>query len=768
MTFFSEEIKVGNILVNKRASDYVESFQLEKIEKAIRAAFDEVGQKIGKKKLSQVALLVKAKILMRGDAKIVSVETIQDLVETTLMDIGCGDVAKAYILYRSKREEIRNNRLDPDPTAISNYIHPGKYSRYLEEENRREIYSETVDRVENMHLDRWPELTGEINEIFDAVRDKKILPSMRSMQFAGEAIEKTNARQFNCSYLLIDKISAFRDTLYLLLCGCGVGYSVQYDHVEQLPPLSYIDTDKVRHYTIPDTIEGWAQALHTLLLSYVKGYYVEFNYSKIRDKGSKLKTSGGKAPGHLKLKWALEKTRALLDSAQGRQLRPIECYDIICYAADAVLSGGIRRSATIALFSIEDGEMMTAKTGNWIDTHGWRQNSNNSVVLKRGDVNKRAFKRVFKHIKEFGEPGFVFVNDYDHGFNPCVEINLNPVLVIDEEVMEIIERKRAAGKFIPKVKLGERHTGVAFCNLTEINAAAFDSAEDMIRASELAAKLGTLQAAYTDFPFLGWVTEVIAEKEALLGVSMTGIMDSPAIALDPRNQRAAAEAVVRANKEFAEILGINQAARTTCVKPAGSTSLELGCVGSGIHAHHARRYIRRVRATKDHPVFQYFKSINPHMCVYTGKDDHWVIEFPIMAPEGAALKGDMSAEEFLEIVRQTQINWVRPGIARPDSSPGTCHNVSNTVTVKPGEWDGVAEFVWKHREDFSGISFIPASGDKDYAFAPNEAITTEADEEKWNSLLRNYTPVDYTKMVELDDNTELSGEIACASGACEI
>ena len=648
---FAPEITKEAIRVLKRDTLATQDFSLDKVEKAVKAAFEEVGRPVDAHRLEQLALLVKTKALMAGGEE-VSVETIQDLVETTLMEIGAGDVAKAYILYRSRQEEIRSNRLEPDQSAIADYIHPGKYSRHLADESRRELYHETVSRVEDMHVRRWPHLKEEINEIFKSVQAKKILPSMRSMQFAGKAIEEINARQFNCSYLLIDKVSAFRDTLYLLLCGCGVGYSVQHDHVEQLPKLSYIDSEVVRHYTIADTIEGWANALHALVTSYVKGYHVEFNYSKIRSKGELLKTSGGRAPGHMKLKWALEKVRGVLDKAQGRQLRPVECYDLVCFSADAVLSGGIRRSATIALFSIEDGEMMTAKTGGWFDTHPWRSNSNNSVVLKRGDVNKRAFKRVFKHIKEFGEPGFVFVNDYDHGFNPCVEINLNPVLTIDDQAMSIIDRKREEGMFIPKVKLGERHTGVAFCNLTEMNAAAFESLEDMLYAARMASKLGTLQAAYTSFPFLGWVTEVIAEKEALLGVSMTGMMDSPEIALDPENQKAAALAVVESNKVWAEKLGISQAARTTCVKPAGSTSLELGCVGSGIHAHHARRYIRRVRANKDQPVFKYFKSKNPHMCVYTGKEDVWVIEFPVKAPAGAALKEDTTAVEFLELVEQ--------------------------------------------------------------------------------------------------------------------
>lgn len=768
MNLFSEEIGNGSVRVLKRGGNHEQDFDLLKIENAILKAFEEVGTQIESTRLAQLAKMVKAKILLYSvPGEVVQVEAIQDLVETTLLETKYIQEARAYILYRSKHQQIREDRLVPDPFAVANYIHPGKYARYLPEEARREVYPETVDRVTAMHIKRFPHVEEEIRDAFDFVSAKRVLPSMRSMQFAGEAIETVNARQYNCSFMHVDKMRAFGDTLYLLLCGTGVGYSIQYDHVEKLPCLKHVDHNNVRHHNIADTIEGWANALTALMNSYVRGYYVEFNYSKIRAKGVALKTSGGKAPGHLGLKNALESIRALMDKAQGRHLRPIECYDIMCHAADAVLSGGIRRSATIALFSLDDGEMMAAKTGNWFDIYPWRTNANNSAVLKRGDVKKKQFKRIFKYIQEFGEPGFVFTNDYDYGFNPCVEINLNPVLTVDEQALEHIELKRAQGYSIPKVKIGDRLTGVAWCNLTEINAAAFKTPEDMYAATVAAARIGTLQAAYTSFPYLGWVSEVIAEREALLGVSMTGMLDAPDIALNPEYQKEAALRAVAENKRFAEKLGIRNAARVTCVKPAGTTSLELGCVASGHHAHHARRYIRRVTANELEPVFQYFKEENEHMCQKKDNGD-WVIEFPVVAPEGAIVQDDLTALEFLEMVRSTQQNWVVSGIADPDRSPGACHNVSNTVVCKPEEWQEVAEYVWEHRKDFSGISFLPSTGDKDFAFAPRESISTEADEEKWNHLLRHYTPVDYTKMVETGDNTDLTGELVCSGGKCEI
>lgn len=768
MNLFSDEIGQEQTLdVLKRGGVVTQTFELSKIERAVRKAFDSIGQEAEDKFILQLALLVKAKILLRYREGPIPVETVQDFVETTLMETGCTEVAKAYILYRSKHEAIREQRLTPDNKAISDYIHPSKYARYIPELNRREVYEETVGRVETMHKRKFPDLHTEIGRAFDMVRAKKVLPSMRTMQFAGEAVERINARAFNCAFMHIDKARAFGDALYLLLCGCGVGYSVQFEHVEKLPPLKVVDKKWVRHHTIADSIEGWGNALTFLINSYIKGSYVEFNYSKIRPEGAPLKTSGGRAPGHLGLKGALDAVRGILDQAQGRQLRPIECYDIMCHAADAVLSGGIRRSATIALFSPEDGEMMAAKTGNWMDKTPWRQNSNNSVVLKRDEASWRQFKRVFKYIKEFGEPGFIFTENYDYGFNPCAEINLNPVLEVTPDVLEIVERKRAEGQFIPKVDLGDVHTGVAFCNLTEINAAAFETPEDMYEAAKTAAFIGTLQAAYTSYPYLGWVSEVISEREALLGVSMTGMMDSPDIAMNSEHQQKAAELVVEENKRVASLIGINPAARATCIKPGGTTPLELGCVATGIHARHARRYIRRVTANEMETVFQYFKSVNPHMCVKKHNGD-WVIEFPIEAPENAIVKEDLSALEFLDMVRSTQENWVKPGTARPDSSPGACHNVSNTVVVQPDEWDAVASYIWKNKETFSGISFIPATGDKDYPFAPHEAITTEADEDRWNQLLRYYTPVDYLHMTEDEDGTNLTKELACVGGTCEF
>lgn len=752
--------------VVKRDGQTVQAFDYSKIETAIRKAWLEADIKsFNEDKLHTLTMWVVNTL----PTDTVTVEMVQDAVEVALMRNHMYSVAKAYIVYRQRHADMRKARLNPDALAVSSYIHFSKYARYLPEQFRRELYGETIDRVEAMHLRRFAHVEGLENDIrwaFDQVRDKRVLPSMRSMQFGGKAIESNHNRVYNCSFTFIDRPRAFAEAMFLLLSGCGVGYSVQYDHVDKLPALGFVDPKQVVHHVVADSIEGWADALDALIQSYISGVYLEFSFHQIRAAGTPLKTSGGRAPGHIKLKLALEAIRSVLDGAQGRKLRPIECHDMLCHGADAVLSGGIRRSAMISLFSLEDSEMMNAKTGNWYAKHPYRENANNSVAIRRDDVKKKMFKRIFQMIRDWGEPGFFFCSDNDYGTNPCGEIGLNPKLVVNDEVIALLMKRRLAGKSAPvAVSPGESFSGWAFCNLCEINAAKFTSFEDFMIAAKAAAIIGTLQASYTDMPYLGWVSEVIAEREALLGIGMTGMMDAPQISLNAEMQRTVAGYVKLWNEEYAAKIGILPAARTTCVKPSGTTSLELGSVGSGHHAHHASRYIRRVTADEYEVGFQIFKSKNPHMCVRK-PNGKWVIEFPVQAPEGAILREHLGATQFLEMVRSTQLNWVLPGTARPDSSPGLNHNVSNTVTVKDGEWDTVADYIWDNRIDFTGITLISDMSDKKYSFAPNEAITTEADEARWNQLIANYVPVDYTAIIELEDGTALTSEAACAAGGC--
>lgn len=744
--------------IRKRDGTTTQGFDIAKIEKAVACAWKECFGSADEAVLNRIV----QSVLTTIPDGVVDVETVQDAVEVALMRHGYFVVAKAYILYRQKRAEARALRgKKPDPKAVSDYIHASKYARYRPELGRREVYAETVARVEEMHIGRFPEFRSEIEWAFDLVRQQKVLPSMRSLQFAGRSILQQNNRMFNCSYGLIDRLDAFSEAMFLLLCGCGVGYSVQFEHVDKLPPIGYVDGKKIRHHVVADSIEGWADALKALVHSYQDGVYLEVSYHAIRPAGSPLKTSGGRAPGHMKLKESIERVRKVLDGAQGRKLRPIEAHRVLCHAADAVLSGGIRRSAMIALFSLDDSEMMNCKTGNWFTKEPWFSNANNSVSLKRDDVKKKQFRRIFEMTKQFGEPGFYFTSDHDVGCNPCGEISLNPKLVVDDELKSRMEAKGVV------LEVGQTFTGWAFCNLCEINAAKFTSLSDFTEAAKAATIIGTLQASYTKMPYLGWVSEEIADREALLGISMTGMLDVPAIACNPEYQRQVATKIKEWNADYAARLGIRPAARTTCIKPAGTTSLALGCVASGHHAHHARRYIRRVTADELEFVFQAFKATNPGLCVRK-PDGKFVIEFPVEAPASAIVKSDLDAIKFLDMVKSTQQNWVVPGTAHDTYSPGLTHNVSNTVQVRPDEWESVADYLWDNREYLTGVSLLPNSADKDFAFAPNEEIQTEADEARWNAILANYKPVDYAALVESTDETTLAGELACAGGVCEV
>jgi ribonucleoside-triphosphate reductase (thioredoxin) len=705
-----------------------------------------------------------------------SVEEIQDSVEMMIAGAGHFEVAKSYVLYRAKKSEARIAK--HGASGISDYIAMSKYARYREDLGRRELWPEAAKRVFDMHRSRFKALLGNeafgldrtLGQLIDAaetaVRDRKALPSMRSMQFGGDAIEVNNARMYNCTFGHIDHVRKFSQALWLLLSGTGVGFSVQKQHVSRLDPFPLRASNEdlpVKHFTIPDTIEGWSDSMQELLMSYYEGTYVEFDFSEIRAKGAVLRTSGGRAPGHQPLKKSLEKIRVLLDAIPGRRMRPIEAYDILMHAASAVISGGIRRSATIALFSADDEEMVNAKTGEWWKHNTQRQHSNNSAMLVRGDATKEEFMSLFNAIRQFGEPGFYFTENADYGANPCVEIGLAPSLVVDDATQAKLQQYG----YSEPVAVGDTISGWQHCNLTTINGRMCETPEHFYELCGVAATIGTLQAAYTEMSYLGPVTRVINERESLLGVSICGILERPDVLLDAAVLRKGAETCVMTNRAVAETIGISPAARVTCVKPEGTASLLLG-TASGIHPHHAKRYFRRVQAARTEPVYNFFKSWNPQMTeVYGMKADTTdVITFPIEAPDGAILKKDINALDFLAMVKLVQENWVVPGTAHEKYNPGLRHNVSNTVTVKDGEWESVADFIWDNRAYFTGVSLLAATGDKDYQQAPNEEVTTAADVAKWNAL--TYAPVNYEFMSEAADYTSLKETAACAGGACEL
>jgi len=704
----------------------------------------------------------------------VSVDQVSDTVEATLIDAGHHEVARSFMRYRLERDRVRAQRLKPDPDMLSGYIHVGKYARFTGE--RRELFHETVARSENMHIDRWPELESEIRDAFRFVHQKKGMPSMRSMQFAGEALLRDNARVYNCSFGHLSSWRRFQEFFYLLLCGCGVGYSVQWRHVDQLTEVKAVDPTDVCHYTIDDSIRGWADALGFLIACYTQsGCYPEFNYSKIRREGALLKTSGGRAPGHLPLKKCLEAVRAVLEGAVGRQVRPIEAHDIMCYTAEAVLAGGIRRSAMICLFSPEDTEMLYAKTHGVFRPAGkrdpglnaQREMANNSAAMLRGSCSYETFKRVITVAQQnYGCPGFYFTNNLDYGPNPCGEIGMWPVVRHCADCggwsnPDLYYCEHCEGRNL------ELKSGISFCNLTEVNAAACSSVEELHAATIAMARIGTMQAAYTDFDYLGPVTEAIVRREALLGVGMTGIMDNREMVMSKGVLARCAEAAVAENQRFAQLLGINPAARVTTIKPSGTASLELGGVSSGCHHRWARRYFHRVTANRLEPHAEYFRRVNPHMIEEKPNGD-WAIVFPVQAPDDAMTVKDGEAMGFIDDVMHMYDEWICAGIARPESAPGLTHNVSCTVTVRDGELEGVIERIWDERSRVAAMSFVPYLLDARFAFAPRQAVVSPQDEARWNHLISLYKPIDWSEFRETEDTTAARDTVACAGGVCEL
>ena len=604
-----------------------------------------------------------------------------------------------------------------------------KYAKYIPELNRRETWEELVTRNLEMHVKKYPELTDQINEAYKYVYDKKVLPSMRSLQFSGKPIEISPNRLYNCSYLPIDHIDSFSETMFLLLSGCGVGYSVQQHHVRKLPHVTKPFEKRYRRFVIGDSIEGWADAVKVLMESYLGGKKksaVKFDYSDIRPKGARLVTSGGKAPGPQPLKECLIKVQGILDDKNdGDDLTPLNVHDIVCHIADAVLAGGIRRAALISLFSAYDEEMISCKAGNWWELNPQRGRANNSAVLMRHKITKKFFMDLWKRVEASGagEPGIYFNNDKDWGTNPCCEIALRPY---------------------------------QFCNLCEVNVSDIESQEDYETRVRIASFIGTLQAGYTDFHYLREIWKETTEKDALIGVSMTGVGSGTVLRY---NMSTAAEIVKKENARVAKIIGVKKAARTTCVKPAGTTSLVLG-TSSGIHAWHHKQYIRRLRVGKNEAIYNYLKTNHPEIIEddYFRAHDTAVISIPQQAPKGSILRTE-SPIDLLERVKKVATEWVSNGHRKGSNS----HNVSATISVKDDMWDKVGEWMWKNKDYYNGLSVLPHDGGT-YKQAPFEDITKA----KYEELIKSLNEIDLTKVVELDDNTDLSGELACAGGACEV
>ncbi len=617
--------------------------------------------------------------------------------------------------------------MDISQSILSDITVYMKYAKYDPELQRRETWKELVDRNKAMHIKKFPELSEEIENAYKFVYEKKALPSMRSMQFAGKPIEISPNRIYNCAYLPIDDWRAFAETMFLLLGGTGVGYSVQKHHVEQLPEIRKPDPKKTRRFLIGDSIEGWADAVKVLVRAYFEGGSTPvFDFSDIRPKGARLITSGGKAPGPQPLKECLIKVQGILDSKENNdKLKPIEVHDIVCHIADAVLAGGIRRAALISLFSADDEEMISAKSGAWWELHPQRGRANNSAVLLRNKATEEFFFDLWEKIKASGagEPGIYFNNDKDWGTNPCCEIALRPF---------------------------------QFCNLCEVNVSDVVDQDDLNARVKAAAFIGTLQASYTSFHYLRPVWQRTTEKDGLIGVGMTGIGSGKVQKL---NLKEAADLVKQENERVAKLLGINPAARCTTIKPSGTSSLTLG-TSSGIHAWHNDYYIRRIRVGKNEPIYTYLYINHPELLEdeYFRPHDTAVISVPQKAPEGALYRTE-SALELLERVKHFYQNWIKPG----HRSGQNTHNISATVSIKDDEWDIVGKWMWENRKFYNGLSVLPFS-DHTYKQAPFEDCTQEV----YDEMMSHLHGIDLSQVVEFSDNTDLKGEVACAGGACEV
>tara|TARA_Y100001935_G_scaffold16769_1_gene12372 strand:+ start:16594 stop:18807 length:2214 start_codon:yes stop_codon:yes gene_type:complete len=592
------------------------------------------------------------------------------------------------------------------------------YSRFKESDNRYETWDEAVDRVIDMHDENYKNLDNELTPFLEeartAYKEQRVLGAQRALQFGGDQLMKHQMRMYNCTSSYVDRPEFFGEVFYILLCGAGAGFSVQKHHVKKLPKVQ-TRTKQAKGWVVEDSIEGWADALDVLMASYFvnggkhpdyAGRRVFFDLTQVRPKGAKI-SGGFKAPGPEGLRRSLDKIEHLLqgivlESKEPIALRPIDVYDITMHAADAVLSGGVRRSATICLFSPDDEEMMNAKTGNWFMENPQRGRSNNSAVIVRDKTTPEQFGKIMESVKQFGEPGFVFVESTEHTTNPCVEIGMFP-------------------------KLGNK-SGWQGCNLTEINGGMCNTEEDFYKACRAASILGTLQAGYTDFKFLTKTSKQIFDREALLGVSITGWMNNPTILFNANILKKGADIVKAVNKEVAAIIGINPAARTTCVKPSGNASVLLQ-TASGIHAEHSPMYIRNVQMNKESEITQAITRTNPYMVeesVWSSTGSDVVVSFPILPNKGSKYKEELLGIKHLELVKKAQKYWVETGTNEDlCADPGIRHNVSNTIIVD--DWDEVEKYVFENRGSFAGISFLAMTGDKDYNQAPNTAVPTATD-----------------------------------------
>lgn len=632
---------------------------------------------------------------------------------------------------------------------LADYVFLSKYSR-RNENGFLETWDETIDRIYAMHemklrsMDLWDEAVSEMIERAKKMeKEKKILSSQRGRQFASpdmnSGILKHEAKLYNCCSTYIDRVEAFSEIMYLLLCGCGVGYSLHKEYIEKLPVVKEYDGSEPKRVTVDDSIEGWADSIHTLMTSLFSGKDTEFDFSKIRPEGSLI---DGKfvAPGPNPIMRTHENIRKVMSMAQGRKLTSIEIHDIICFIAESVVAGGVRRSAMIALFDKDDDLMLRAKTGNWWTENPQRAMANNSILTSKEDrLTYPEMKDKIRVIRQFGEPGIVNAPSYAHLVNPCGEIVMNPSI---------------RGK-----------SGFAFCNLVEINAERVRTPEDFFDACEVAAFVGTVQALYTNFKYISETSRKIADRDRAIGISITGIYANPL--LRGKLLEEGANKVMESNGYWAEQFGINRSKACTTIKPSGNASSILGLYCSGIHPAHADKYLRRVRIKTNSPEYMALKD-TPMVKVWRGDDA--IISFPIkVTDENVVFKDDVTAVEHLKFIGMVKHYWINKGRIKKTAEP---NNISATVEVRDDEWDEVAAVLFTNDYLFAGVSLLPKMGDQIYDNAPFQRLSSD-------DVLEEYEQIEeYLSKNDIDFNYIMSGRqdilsgdmaaIGCSGGACEI
>lgn len=678
-----------------------------------------------------------------------TVENVQDLVEIVLQAAGEFEAAKHYILYRAEHAKMREERPVPAevkaafeesdlyfPTQLQKFQFFDKYSRFNYELGRRETWVETVDRAMNYLRELSENKLGE--EVYERLRksvlEMKAMPSMRLLAMAGTPAKRQNISVYNCSYMPVDSIDAFVEAMLISMAGCGVGFSVESKYVENLPRVKRQSASLPLIYIVEDSTEGWGAAVRVGLSTWFDGGDIQFDYSKVRPAGAILKTKGGRASGPAPLRKMLEFARARIMARQGSFLRPIDAHDIMCEVGNAAVAGGVRRTAMISLFDWDDTEMRNSKSGDFERDNSQRWNANNSMVWpERGITQEELISQMLEMVKGGrGEPG-IFNRQgaiamrparreaAEFGTNPCGEIILRPF---------------------------------QFCNLSMAVARSGDTYESLKDKVEVAAIIGTIQSMATNFPGLRPIWKHNCEEERLLGVDITGQLDS-LVVQDPAVMTRLKQVAVETNQKYAAMLSINQSVAVTCVKPSGNSSQLLNC-SSGLHARWSPFYVRNVRVGAHTPMFKVMKDVGVPMDPENGQTaqeaNTWVAHFPVKSPEEAIIRKNRNAIQQCEYWLQNKIFW-------------TEHNPSVTISYRPHEVIDLVKWVWEHKDIIGGMAFLP-SFDANYAQMPYQETTKE----EYEALVLKFPNIDFSKLYryEEEDYTKAAQELACIAGACEI